>query len=187
MLPGFSSSSFSCFTACRNGETLYLAVLSCAIGVGSYIICVYVNALWLMPKFYRKKRKTRFFIYSMLFLAALIFFRMAVEYWLLYPYHKQWFYNFSLAQFSFCTITISLAFIAGAMLNTLDQYIDLQRRHDSMHLQQTAAELNPVESAGAAAFSFQHTQQYLLSRLYQKRPGSYGDRQAFQHHALLRG
>jgi sensor histidine kinase YesM len=135
-------------------ETLYLAVLSCAIGVGSYIICVYINALWLMPAFYRKKRKTEFFIYSVLFLAALIFFRMAVEYWLLYPYHKQWFYNFSLAQFSFCTITISLAFIAGAMLNTLDQYIDLQRKHDSMHLQQTAAELNLLKAQVQPHFLF---------------------------------
>lgn len=136
-------------------ETIYLAVMSCAIGVGSYIICVYTNALWLMPRFWRKKRKTGFFIYSILFLLSLIIVRMALESWLIFPYHKQLgFYNFSLAQFLFSTITVSLAFFLGAILNTLDDYFLLQRKQESMQLQQTAAELNLLKAQVQPHFLF---------------------------------
>lgn len=136
-------------------ETVYLAVTSCAIGVGSYIICVYTNALWLMPKFWRRNRKTEFFFYSILFLLPLIFLRMALEYWLLFPYHpQQGFYKFSLAQFLFSTITISLAFFLGAILNILDDYFHLQRKQESMQLQQAAAELNLLKAQVQPHFLF---------------------------------
>lgn len=136
-------------------ETVYLAVASCAIGVSSYIICVYANALWLMPKFWRRKRKTEFFVYSILFLLSLIFIRMTIEYWLIFPYYKHlMFYKFSLAQFLFSTITISLAFFLGAILNILDDYFHLQRKQESMQLQQAAAELNLLKAQVQPHFLF---------------------------------
>ncbi|MBO9632595.1 MAG: histidine kinase [Chitinophagaceae bacterium] len=136
-------------------ETVYLAVASCAIGVSSYIISVYTNALWLIPRFWRKKRKAEYFILSIFFLLSLIFIRMTIEYWLIFPYYKHlMFYKFSLAQFLFSTITISLAFFFGAILNTLDDYFHLQRKQESMQLQQAAAELNLLKAQVQPHFLF---------------------------------
>lgn len=135
-------------------EVMYLAVLSCAIGVISYIVAVYVNALWLMPAFYRSGRKIQYYLLSVLFLAGVIAFRMKVEQWLLFPYHKMDFYNFSLAQFSFCTITVTLAFFFGSMLNTMDDYFKLLRTQKSMQLKQAEAELNLLKAQVQPHFLF---------------------------------
>lgn len=135
-------------------DYMYLAILSCAIGVLSYIVAVYTNALWLMPAFYRTGRKTKYYLVSVLFLVALILFRMLVERWLLFPYHKLYFYNFSLAQFSFCTITVSLAFFFGAMFRTVDNYIKLLRKQESMQLKQAEAELNLLKAQVQPHFLF---------------------------------
>jgi len=135
-------------------DTLYLAVLSCAIGVTSYILSVYANAIWMMPRFYRKGRKTEYFLYTFLFLIALILVRMSIEYWLLFPFHKLQFYNFSLAQFSFCTITVSLAYFFGAMLSTMNDYILLLQKQETMQLQQATAELNLLKAQVQPHFLF---------------------------------
>lgn len=131
------------------------AFTSTTIGMSSYVLAVYGNALWLMPRFYRTGKKTAYFIVAFLFLAFVIGARMMAEYLILYPMHgKLPFYNLSVAQFTFCTISDFLAFFFGAMLYTTADYITLLRKQETMRMQQAAAELNLLKAQVQPHFLF---------------------------------
>lgn len=131
------------------------AFASTTIGMSSYVLCVYGQALWLMPRYYRKGKKTTYFLLSIVFLALVIFARMMAEYLILYPMHGNLqFYKLSIAQFSFCTISDFLAFFFGAMLYNTADYISLLRKQETMRMQQAAAELNLLKAQVQPHFLF---------------------------------
>ncbi len=123
------------------------------IYVITYALAVYVNAGWLIPKFYQANKKSRYYFYSVIFLALLMITRMEVEHLLLLPLHLQ-FYNWSLAHFTFVLITNVLAFLFGALLKVAIDHIMLLRKQEEMRHQQLTAELNLLKAQVQPHFLF---------------------------------
>jgi LytS/YehU family sensor histidine kinase len=118
-----------------------------------YFIAVYANASWLIPKFYKKGKRTIYIILSVLIIAALLLARMEVEYVILWPLHLN-FYSWSLSHFSFVFITNFLAFSFGALLRVSIDYLSLLRQQEEMKTRQMATELNLLKSQVQPHFLF---------------------------------
>lgn len=123
------------------------------IYVITYILAVYTNAAWLMPRYYQSRKKARYYVYSFIFLTILVLGRMAVECRLLLPLHLK-FYNWNLAHFSFVLITNFLAFLFGALLRITFDYVSLLRKQEEMRHQQLHAELNLLKAQVQPHFLF---------------------------------
>lgn len=126
---------------------------SVTIATLTYLVAVYGNAAWLIPRYYQGNQKTLYFIYSVLFLAALVVIRMYAENQVLMPLHSA-FYNWSLPHFSFVFITNFLAFMFGALLRITIDYIHLLRKQEEMRNQQLASELNLLKAQVQPHFLF---------------------------------
>lgn len=126
---------------------------SVTIATLGYVIAVYGNASWLIPRYYQAHRKTLYFIYSTLFLAVLLVVRMYAENQVLLPLHLA-FYNWTLPHFSFVFITNFLAFMFGALLRVTIDYFHLLRTQEEMRIQQLASELNLLKAQVQPHFLF---------------------------------
>lgn len=126
---------------------------SVTVAVLTYLIAVYGNASWLIPRFYQANRKTHYFFYATLFLAALVFLRMYAEQQVLLPIHST-FYTMGLPHFSFVFITNFLAFMFGVLLRVTIDYVHLLRKQEEMRNQQLAAELNLLKAQVQPHFLF---------------------------------
>jgi Histidine kinase len=134
-------------------DDMIFGIYNALIAALSYLIAVYANAYWLLPAYYKEKKKYRYYLYSLVFLDVLITVRMFAEYKLLYPLHKT-FYNFSLSHFAFDVITILVAFAFGALLYISLNYISLLQEQEAMKRQQVAAELELLKTQVQPHFLF---------------------------------
>ncbi|AXY78190.1 hypothetical protein D3H65_31170 [Paraflavitalea soli] len=128
-------------------------ILSVTVATLTYMVAVYGNASWLIPRFYQANRKTQYFLYATLFLGALVIIRMYAEQQVLLPMHAA-FYSMGLPHFSFVFITNFLAFMFGALLRISIDYIHLLRKQEEMRNQQLAAELNLLKAQVQPHFLF---------------------------------
>jgi sensor histidine kinase YesM len=119
------------------------------IATFSYVTACYVHAFSLLPTYWYKNRIREYFIYSLLFLASLIFCRMAIERAILLPLH-QMFYAYSWAHISFTCITVLVAFLFGALLRVFLNYLnllevkkELQQKHAEAELDLLKAQVQP--------------------------------------------
>lgn len=128
-------------------------ILSVTIATMAYLLAVYGNAAWLIPRYYQAGRRSLYFLFSSIFLAGLVGGRMYVEQLVLRPVHNT-FYNFSLAHFSFVFITVFIAFMFGALLRITIDYIHLLRKQEEMRHQQLASELNLLKAQVQPHFLF---------------------------------
>jgi signal transduction histidine kinase len=119
----------------------------------TYLAAVYGNAAWLIPRYYKKDRRTAYYLLALLLLGLLQVLRMYAEYKVLYPLHLT-FYNFSLPHFSFVFITNFIAFLFGALLRVTIDYMELLRKQEEMRHQQLAAELNLLKAQVQPHFLF---------------------------------
>jgi sensor histidine kinase YesM len=119
----------------------------------TYLVAVYGNASWLIPRYYQANRRTAYFLYALLLLALLQVLRMYAEYRLLLPLHMM-FYNFGLPHFSFVFITNFIAFLFGALLRVSIDHMALLRKQEEMRHQQLASELNLLKAQVQPHFLF---------------------------------
>src|ERR1041384_6347919 len=84
-------------------------VWSVTIATLAYLLAVYGNAAWLIPRFYQTNRLTGYFLLSAVFLAILVTGRMYAEQYALSASHST-FCNLKLPHFSFAFITILIAY-----------------------------------------------------------------------------
>jgi uncharacterized integral membrane protein len=127
--------------------------LNATIATVSYAVAIYVHAFWLLPRVLYRGRKGAYFLYSFLFLAALIVLRMFVESEVLFPLHKT-FYAWQWAHFSFDCITILVAFLFGALLRVAINYVHLLEVKKELQRGQAEAELNLLKAQVQPHFLF---------------------------------
>lgn len=126
---------------------------SVTIATITYLIAVYSNAAWLIPKYYQANKRTLYFVFSALFVAFLVAVRMYAENQVLMPLHLA-FYSWSLPHFSFVFLTNFLAFLFGALLRITIDYVYLLRKQEEMRNQQLASELNLLKAQVQPHFLF---------------------------------
>lgn len=118
-----------------------------------YLVAVYANASWLIPRYYKKGKQAQYIIMAVLILALLLVSRMALEYLILLPLHLK-FYSWTLSHFSFVFITNFLAFAFGALLRISLDYMALLRQQEEMKTRQVATELDLLKSQVQPHFLF---------------------------------
>lgn len=139
--------------AIQKWERPSFGVWSVSIATVTYLLAVYGNATWLIPKYYQSNRRTLYFVFSAVFIAILVTGRMYAEQQVLMPIHSN-FYNFGLSHFSFAFITIFIAYMFGALLRITIDYLHLLRKQEEMRHQQLAAELNLLKAQVQPHFLF---------------------------------
>ncbi|WP_315821852.1 histidine kinase [Paraflavitalea speifideaquila] len=139
--------------AIQKWENPMYGFLSVTVATTTYLIAVYGNATWLIPRFYQTNRRSLYFLYATLFLAALVMIRMYAEQQVVLPMHST-FYNMGLPHFSFVFITNFLAFMFGALLRITIDYVHLLRKQEEMRNQQLASELNLLKAQVQPHFLF---------------------------------
>lgn len=139
--------------AIQKWEKTVYGFWSVSIATLTYLIAVYGNASWLIPRYYQTNRKPYYFLYATVFLAVLLVARMYAEQQVLMPLHLS-FYTWGLPHFSFVFITNFLAFMFGALLRISIDYIHLLRKQEEMRNQQLAAELNLLKAQVQPHFLF---------------------------------
>jgi LytS/YehU family sensor histidine kinase len=123
------------------------------IATGFYFMAVYLNASWLIPRFYSLGKKWEYVGLSILGLGVLLMARMMAEYKILLPLHLN-FYNWTLSHFSFVFITNFLAFAFGALMRVSIDYLALLGKQEEMKSRQLATELNLLKSQVQPHFLF---------------------------------
>lgn len=139
--------------AIQKWEQPIFGIWSVTIATITYLIAVYGNAAWLIPRYYQDNRRTIYFILSTLLLTILVIVRMYAENQALMPLHLT-FYNWRLPHFSFVFITNFLAFLFGALLRITIDYVYLLRQQEEMRIQQLASELNLLKAQVQPHFLF---------------------------------
>lgn len=144
---------FLCLYTIQKWDNILFGIYNSSIAAVSYLIAVYVNAYWLLPKYYKQKKKYHYYIYSAIFLSLLVALRMFAEYKLLFPLHTV-FYNFTLSHFAFDIITILVAFAFGTLLYISLNYISLLQKQEALKRQQTVAQLDLLKAQVQPHFLF---------------------------------
>jgi len=139
--------------AIQKWENPLFGVWSVSIATVTYLVAVYGNASWLIPRYYQGNKRSLYFLISSIFLAVLVVTRMFVEQQVLMPLHST-FYDWKLPHFSFVFITNFLAFMFGALLRITIDYIHLLRKQEEMRNQQLASELNLLKAQVQPHFLF---------------------------------
>jgi sensor histidine kinase YesM len=123
------------------------------IAIASYLLVVYGHALWLLPAYLYKNKRPQYFVFSLIFVGAVVVLRMWAEKLLLLPIHKQ-FYAFQWAHASFTTITLLVAFLFGALLRVLFNYLNLLKVKNELQSRQAEAELKLLKAQVQPHFLF---------------------------------
>lgn len=144
---------FMILYAIQKWENPLYGVWSVTIATITYLVAVYGNASWLIPRYYQANRRTAYFLAATLFLTVLLVARMYAEEQVLMPLHLA-FYTWGLPHFSFVFITNFLAFLFGALLRITIDYVYLLRKQEEMRNQQLAAELNLLKAQVQPHFLF---------------------------------
>lgn len=130
-------------------------VLNAALGVVSYVVAVYANTQWLMPRYFQQKKYGQYGVWAVGLLALLIAGRMAIERELFEKrliFHQ--FYGWNTAHFLYTAVTILLAFLFGFLLRIAFDYVSLLRQQERLRHQQAATELNLLKAQVQPHFLF---------------------------------
>ncbi|WP_276484564.1 sensor histidine kinase [Paraflavitalea pollutisoli] len=144
---------FMVLYAIQKWERPSYGVWSVTIATITYLVAVYGNTAWLIPRFYRTNRLTAYFLLSSVLIGILVAGRMYAEQQVLLKSHST-FYNLGLPHFSYAFITIILAFMFGALLHITIDHMHLLRKQEEMRHQQLAAELNLLKAQVQPHFLF---------------------------------
>lgn len=126
---------------------------STLVSILFYIIAVYGNSLWLMPRLFKKGKIIVYLLYSLLFLAVLIIVRAWIENLLLMPMHKR-FYDLRIPHLSLVFLTTLVAYLFGSFLFVARNYIGLLKKQEEMRTQQSVTELNLLKQQVQPHFLF---------------------------------
>ncbi|HMG90153.1 MAG TPA: histidine kinase [Chryseolinea sp.] len=135
-------------------ESLAMTIVYSVIVSTIYLLTVYGNSHFLIPRYFRKN-KFQYFVYAILFMAAVTAIRMWLENWIFFGLMEyKWFFNFQSEHFSFSAATIIFAFLFGALLRISLDHFSLLHREQERKNQQVAAELNLLKSQVQPHFLF---------------------------------
>ena len=126
---------------------------STLISIVFYIIAVYSNSLWLMPKFFKEGKIATYLLYATIFLFFLVAVRAYIESMLLMPLHKR-FYDLGSPHLSLVFLTTLIAFLFGGLLFVAQNYISLLKKQEEMRMQQITAELDLLKQQVQPHFLF---------------------------------
>jgi len=134
---------------------LAFVIASTTISVLSYIIIVYGQSQYLLPRFFEKGTYWQYGFYSALFLLGMVVLRMMAENLVL----NQWlghtsFYVFNWTHRAFAFVTHFLAWVFGILVRLSLNYLDLFKRQQQLQTQQFQAELNLLKSQVQPHFLF---------------------------------
>jgi len=140
------------YTSHKWDHPLY-GFLNASVATSSYVVAVYGNALWLIPRVLQKGRVLLYILVSLAFLIGVVLLRMTAETKILMPIHKT-FYNWQWAHFSFNAITILTAYLFGALLRVFLNYLQLVQQKKELQAKQSEAELNLLKAQVQPHFLF---------------------------------
>jgi sensor histidine kinase YesM len=116
------------------------SLYSTGIAVLCYLLAVYGNSSFLMPRFFRKGKMGLYLLCSAVFIAAVVWLKAWLEYTFLLPVHKL-FFTMQMPHLSLGFLTVVTAFLFGGFLNTARNYIGLLKKQEEMKTRQLATEL----------------------------------------------
>lgn len=143
---------FLLFYTIQKWENVTYSIWAATIAVVAYLVAVYGNANWLVPRYFRTN-KPRYFLFAVLLLSVLQLVRMYAQVAVLLPLHPK-FYSWAIPHFSFVFITNLLAFVFGGLLRVTVNYLNLLRKQEEMKTQQLASELQLLKAQVQPHFLF---------------------------------
>ena len=129
------------------------AALVTTVNFGFYMILIYGNSLWLMPKYFNKSKKGFYIIYAVLFFCTVCLARLFTEKLVLFPIQKV-FYNIGLPHISLTFITSLIAFLFGILLFVANNYIHLLKREEVLKTEQVTNQLHLLKQQVQPHFLF---------------------------------
>jgi LytS/YehU family sensor histidine kinase len=117
------------------------------------MLAVYGNSLFFMPRYFTQKKIFIYLIYSFLFLLTVVVIRILLEYKLMLPFHKKFFF-LDFSHFALGFLTVTTAFLFGGFLYAAKSYVGLLKKQEVMKTQQIAAELNLLKQQVQPHFLF---------------------------------
>jgi sensor histidine kinase YesM len=124
-----------------------------SVSIIFYLLIVYGNSLWLLPRFYEKGKRTVYVFFIIFFIIGCNLFRMWVENKILFPIQGV-FYNYNWSHFFLVFITNLIAFLFGILLHIAKNYIALLKKQAAIESQQLFAELNLLKQQVQPHFLF---------------------------------
>jgi sensor histidine kinase YesM len=129
------------------------AVIVTIVGFSFYMVLIYGNSLWLMPKYFSKSKKGLYVVYATLFFCAVCAVRLFTEKLVLFPIQKV-FYNIGLPHISLTFITSLIAFLFGILLFIANNYIYLLKRAEVLKTEQISNQLHLLKQQVQPHFLF---------------------------------
>jgi sensor histidine kinase YesM len=118
-----------------------------------YAILIYGNSLFLLPLFYKKDKRWKYFLILILFFTSVCLLRLFLENKILFPIQGV-FYNYGLPHISLVLTTNLIALLFGILLHVAKNYISLLKVQEEMKSQQLAIELNLLKQQVQPHFLF---------------------------------
>jgi sensor histidine kinase YesM len=123
------------------------------VSFGFYMVFIYGNSLWLMPKYFHKANIFLYVVYAMLFFIAVCLVRLFTEKLILFPIQKV-FYNIGLPHIALVFITSLIAFLFGILLFIANNYIHLLKREELLKTEQVSNQLHLLKQQVQPHFLF---------------------------------
>jgi sensor histidine kinase YesM len=123
------------------------------VSFSCYAILIYGNSFFLLPLFYKKEKRWKYFLILVLFFASVCLLRLFLEHRILFPIQGV-FYNYGLPHISLVLTTNLIALLFGILLHVAKNYIGLLKVQEEMKTQQIATELNLLKQQVQPHFLF---------------------------------
>ncbi len=134
-------------------RSLEYAVIVTLVNFSFYILLIYGNSLWLIPKYYNKTKRGSYILYAILFFCAMCTFRLFAEKLILLPMQKV-FYNIGLPHISLVFITNLIAFLFSILLFIANNYVHLLKREEVLKTEQVRNQLHLLKQQVQPHFLF---------------------------------
>jgi hypothetical protein len=125
------------------------------IGVLMYLITVYANTHWLIPRYFHTRRYGWYIGLAVGLIGSLVAIRTGLEnefFAQRTPFHP--FYGWNVAHLLYSGVTILLAFFVGFLLRIAFDYLTLRQQQARLEQQQQLAELNLLKAQVQPHFLF---------------------------------
>lgn len=130
------------------------SVVEAGITVAFYVLIIYGNGLWLIPGWYEKKAYAAYIFLLLVFFAAIVSFRMVVNYFVFGVFYRESMYDFSLAQWAYtCFSTLLIVFTSFLFYAAMRYFSVLQSRNE-LEAQHYKTELNLLKTQVQPHFLF---------------------------------
>lgn len=138
----------------RTGEVLS-GVLSATVYTSFYILTVYANSHYLLPRWFQRGRYAQYALWTGLFLVGSSLVRMEIERQVLFSrYNHAFSREWTPGHFAVVFVTMFLALLFGFLLRIGLDYVDLLKKQEELKRQNLQAELNLLKARVQPHFLF---------------------------------